>query len=128
MKMTSLIARILLGALFVFAGLNHLMNFLPRQPMPAGPAGEFLIGIADIGYLNFIGVMEVIGGLLLIVNQFVPLGLTILGPIIINIIVLNVLIMPKALPVAALLVILWILGAWPLRSMFFPLLQRKPTA
>jgi putative oxidoreductase len=125
MKIASLIARILLGALFVFAGSNHLFNFLPKQPMPPGPAGELLSGMVDTGYMNFIGISEVLAGLLLIVNQFVPLSLTILGPIIVNIFVLNALIMPKALPVAIILIVLWIVGAWPLRPIFFPLLQRK---
>jgi putative oxidoreductase len=82
----------------------------------------------DTGYMHFIGVMEVLGGLLVIVNQFVPLGLTVLGPIVLNIFVINALIMPKALPVAAVLVIFWILGAWPFRMLFFPILSRKPAA
>lgn len=80
------------------------------------------------GYLNFIAVMEVIGGLLIIIQQFVPFGLTILGPIVVNILVVNALIMPKALPVAFIMVIFWILSAWPFRSLFFPILRRKPVA
>jgi putative oxidoreductase len=126
LKIVSLIARILLGALFVFAGSNHLFNFFGKQPLPPGPAGELVGGMINTGYLNFIGVMEVIGGLLLIVNQFVPLGLTILGPLVVNILVINALIAPKAAPVAVVMVIFWIIGAWPFRPVFFPILQRKP--
>jgi putative oxidoreductase len=126
LKIASLIARILLGALFVFGGSNHLFNFFGKQPLPPGAAGQLIGGMIDTGYMNFVGVMEVIGGLLLIVNQFVPFGLTILGPIIINILVFNALVMPKAIPVSAIMIVLWLLGAWPFRSIFFPLLQRKP--
>ena len=126
MKTTSLIARILLGALFVFAGSNHLFNFLPKQPMPPGAAGQFLTGMVGIGYINFIGICEVAAGLLLIINQFVPLGLTILAAFVVNIFVINVLIMPKALPVAVIMVILWLLGAWRFRALFLPLLRHKP--
>lgn len=128
MKIASLIARILLGALFVFGGSNHLFNFVPAQPLPPGPAGQFLAGMIGTGYLDFIGVMEVIGGLLIIIQQFVPLGLTILGPIVVNIFVVEALIMPKAIPVALVMLILWVLGAWPFRTLFFPILQRKPVA
>jgi putative oxidoreductase len=126
LKIVSLISRILLGALFVFGGSNHLFNFFGKQPLPPGHAGQFIGAIIEIGYLNFIGVMEVIGGLLLIVDQFVPFGLTLLGPLVVNIFVLNVLIAPKALPVAILMVIFWVVGAWPFRTLFFPILQRKP--
>lgn len=128
MKIVSLIARILLGALFVFAGLNHIFNFFGKPPLPPGPAGQFLGAMIDTGYLNFIAVCEIISGLLLLISQFVPLGLTILGPLIINILVVNALMTPKALPVAILMVAIWILGAWPFRSMFFQFLQRKPAA
>jgi putative oxidoreductase len=128
LKIASLIARILLGALFVFAGSNHLFNFMGKQPLPPGPAGELVGGMLQTGYLTFIGVMEVLGGLLMIVNQFVPLGLTILGPLVVNILVINALIAPKALPVAVIMVFFWILGAWPFRSVFFPILRRKPAA
>jgi len=126
MRIASLVARILLGALFVFGGSNHLFNFIPAQPLPPGVAGQFLAGMIGTGYLDFLGVMEVLAGLLIIVQQFVPLGLTILGPIIFNIFVIEALIMPKALPVAIVMAILWVLGAWPFRSLFFTILQRKP--
>jgi len=127
MRIASLVARILLGALFVFGGSNHLFNFV-KGTLPPGIGGQFIGAMIQTGYLNFIGVMEVIGGLLLLVNQFVPLGLTILGPIVVNILVIEALIMPKALPVAFVMILLWVLGAWPFRSVFFPVLQRKPIA
>jgi putative oxidoreductase len=126
MKIASLIVRILLGALFVFAGSNHLFNFVPKQPLPPGVAGQFVGAMMDSGYLYFIGACEVLGGLLLIVNQFVPLGLTILGPLVINILVINLLIAPKAAPVAIVMILFWLLGAWPFRPVFLPLLRRKP--
>jgi putative oxidoreductase len=128
MKIASIVARILLGALFVFGGSNHLFNFVPAQPLPPGPAGQFIAGMTGIGYLTFIGVMEVIGGLLIITQQFVPFGLTILGPIVVNILVVEALIMPKAVLVAVVMIVLWVVSAWPLRRLFFPLLQRKASA
>ena len=126
MKIASLIARILLGVLFVFAGANHLFNFFGKQPLPPGAAGQFIGAMIDTGYMNFIGACEVIGGLLLLVNQFVPLGLTILGPLVINIFVVNALMAPKGVPVALVMILLWLIGAWRFRAAFFPLLRQKP--
>jgi putative oxidoreductase len=124
-KIASVIARILLGALFVFAGSNHLFNFMPQQPLPPGPAGQFIGAMIATGYINFIGVCEVIGGLLLLIGRFLPLGFVILGPIVINIFVINALVAPKALPVAVVMILLWLLGAWRFRAVFLPLLKPR---
>jgi len=128
MRIVTMVSRLLLGALMVFAGANHMFNFLPKQPLPPGVAGQFLGAMIATGFLAFVGACEVIAGLLLLINRFVPLGLTVLGPIILNIIVLDLLIAPKALPVAAVITILWILVAWTVRSVFLPFLRQRVEA
>jgi putative oxidoreductase len=125
MKIASLIARLLLGALMVFAGANHVFNFLPQGPMPSGVAGQLLQGMIGSGYIAFIGVCEVIAGLLLLINRFAPFALMVLAAIIVNIFVVDVLVMPKALPVAIVVTILWILAAYPVRSVFLSLLRQR---
>jgi hypothetical protein len=125
MKIASTVARLLLGALMVFAGANHVFKFLPQGPMPSGVAGQLLQGMVGTGYMAFVGVCEVIAGLLLLVNRFAPIALTVLAAIIVNIIVVDAVVMPKALPVAAVVTILWILAAYPVRSAFLPLLKQR---
>ena len=125
MKIASLIARILLGALFVFAGANHLFNFLGKQPIPPGIAGQFLGALMASGYMYFVGICQVASGLCLLFNRFVPLGLVVLAPVIVNILVVDVLMSPIGLPIGVLIVILWCLTAWRVRSMLFPLLTRR---
>ena len=41
MKITALIARILLGVIFLVFGLNGFLHFIPA-PMPPGLAGQFV--------------------------------------------------------------------------------------
>ena len=125
MKIASTVARLLLGALMVFAGANHVFKFLPQGPMPSGVAGQLLQGMVGTGYMAFVGVCEVIAGLLLLVNRFAPIALTVLAAIIVNIIVVDAVVVPKALPVAAVVTILWILAAFPVRSAFLPLLKQR---
>ena len=125
MKIASTVARLLLGALMVFAGANHVFKFLPQGPMPFGGAGQLLQGMVGTGYMAFVGVCEVIAGLLLLINRFAPIALTVLAAIIVNIIVVDAVVMPKALPVAAVVTILWILAAYPVRSAFLPLLKQR---
>jgi putative oxidoreductase len=125
MKIVSLIARLLLGALMVFAGANHLFNFLPKAPMPPGVAGQFLGAMIATGYMSIVGGCEVAAGLLLLVNRFVPLALAVLGPVIVNIFIVNLLMAPKALPIAVVITILWILAAYRVRTAFLPLLRQR---
>ncbi|MGI4756684.1 MAG: hypothetical protein ACRYGF_07540 [Janthinobacterium lividum] len=91
MKYAILIARILLGLVFLVFGINHIVPFLPQPPM-VGDAGTFGTILFTHGFFRVIGLFQVIGGLLLLVGRFVPLGLTLLGPIIINIFLFTVLI------------------------------------
>lgn len=51
MKTASLIARILLGLLFVIFGLNGFFHFIPQPPPPAGVAGQYLGAMAESHYM-----------------------------------------------------------------------------
>ena len=90
MKKVVLVARILLGLLFFVFGLNGLLHFLPMPPEP-GDAGLFGAIMARHGWLQLVSVLQVVGGLLLLVGRYVPLGLVMLTPIIINILLFHLL-------------------------------------
>ena len=51
MKIVALIARLLLGALFVFSGANHLFNFM-KGPLPPGVVGQYMGIMMVSGYLD----------------------------------------------------------------------------
>lgn len=91
MKIAALIARILLGAMFLFFGLNDILGFLHMPEMP-GQSGVFLGLLATTKYMTFVGVLMSLSGLLLLVGRFVPLALTILAPILVNILLFHFLI------------------------------------
>ena len=42
MKIVTIIARYLLGLVFLVFGLNKFFNFIPSGPMPPGAAGQFM--------------------------------------------------------------------------------------
>ncbi len=125
MKIASTIARILLGALFLFAGSNHIHPFLPMGKIPPGPAGDYMNGMLATGYFVFVGFCEALPALLLLINRYVPLALTVLAAVITNILVVDVLMAHQALPVGIVLVILWLLTAWRVRSVLLPLLRPR---
>jgi hypothetical protein len=86
MKIASHIAAALLGALFVMSAVVVLFNLVKAPPPPEGsPAAMFFAAFGPTGYLTFVKVFELTGGLLVIFPRTRNLGLLVLGPIIVNI-------------------------------------------
>jgi len=110
MKIAALIARILLGLVFLVFGLNGFLNFLPL-PALAGLAGQFIDVLAASRLMIFVFSLEILGGLLLLLNRFVPLALVLLGPVIVNIFLFHALLDRAELPLAILVVVLWAIVA-----------------
>ena len=122
MKILFLVARILLGLVFVFFGLNGFLQFL-HMPPPTGVAGQFLGALIASHYTVFIFAVQLVGGILLLVGRFVPLGLTLLGPVVINILLFHALMEPSGLPLALVVVLLWLVSAWGVRGAFAGILS-----
>ena len=74
MKILVLIARLLLGLVSVVFGLNGFLNFLSMGPMPTGLAGQFMGALVLSHYYWVVAALQIIGGVLLLVNRFVPLA------------------------------------------------------
>src|SRR5438270_9390076 len=100
MKIATIIARSLLGLIFVVFGSNIFLHFIPMPPPPEGPAREFMTALFVSHYLYLVGALQVAGGLLLLTGRWVPLALTPLGPVIVNILSFHVLMAPAGLPLA----------------------------
>lgn len=107
MKIVSLISRILLGVIFVVFGLNGFLHFIPMGAPPSGVAGKFFEALFLSKYLVAVFTVQLVGGVLLLANRYVPLALTILGPVIVNILLFHILMAPSGLPLAILVTILW---------------------
>jgi hypothetical protein len=116
---------LLLGLIFVFFGSNHLHTFLPSGPPQTGPAGEFMHAFMVTHYSFIVGLCEVIPGLLLLINRFVPLALLILGPVIVNILLVGFLMSPMALPAGIVVAVLWAVVFWQMRSAFAGVFRAK---
>src|SRR5260370_3511379 len=100
MKIANLIARLLLGLIFVVFGLNGFLNFLSMGPMPSGLAGQFVGALVLSHYFWVVAALQVAGGALLLVNRFVPLGLLLLGPVIRNLLLYHVFLNPAGIGLA----------------------------
>jgi uncharacterized membrane protein YphA (DoxX/SURF4 family) len=115
MKIAVVIARILLGLVFLVFGLNFYFHFIPQQTLP-GDAGALGALLFQHGWFLFFGVLYVVAGLLLLVGRFVPLALVLLGPIIVNILLFHITLAPAGIGpglVCAVLEIFLIYAYWP---------------
>jgi putative oxidoreductase len=122
MKMASTISQYLLGVIFVVIGLNGFLNFIPAPP-PSGVVAQFVGALYVSHYLLAIMAVQLIGGLLLFINRFTSLGLTLLGPVIVNILFFHVFMDPGGLSRAAVVIVLWFLAAYNARSAFAGIIQ-----
>jgi putative oxidoreductase len=95
MKYIPHVAGGLLGALFIMAGMVMLLNLAPNMPPPpeGSPQALFMGAFATTGYLTFVKVLEVMGGVLVAIPFTRNLGLLVLGPILVNILAYHVFIM-----------------------------------
>lgn len=127
MKIAVLVTRILLGLVFVVFGLNGFLNFIPQGPLPPGFAGQWITVLIGSHYFIFVAAVQVIGGVLLLINRYLTLGLVLLGPVIVNILLYHTLMDHTGLPLAIVVALLWVLLAYHARrnlaGIFAPSIQ-----
>jgi hypothetical protein len=91
MKYLPMIAGGLLGLLFIASGVVVLLNLVPTPEIPEGtPMAHFMAAFGPTGYLTFVKVMEVTGGILVAIPRTRNFGLLVLGPIIVNILAFHI--------------------------------------
>ncbi len=122
MKYVIIIARVLLGLVFVVFGSNAFLHFIPMPPMQ-GQAGAFIGALVSSGYIYVVAMLQVVGGLLLLIGRFIPLGLTLLGPVIVNIMLYHIFLDPSGLPMAIVISILALFLLWIYRHKFPAIFQ-----
>lgn len=126
MKIATAIARILLGLVFAFFGSNLLFQFLPNPPIPPGPLRDFTGVMGSTHYMAVVGFFQLVPGLFLLINRYVPLALTVLAAEIVNILTTHILVIHSGIfPIPILVAVLWLLVFWSVRSAFSGILQAK---
>jgi len=120
------IARYSLGGGFLLFGLNGFLQFLPTPPPPPPAALNFVSALFATGYMiPLIKGTEVIAGLLLLGNRFVPLALALLAPVVVNILAYHLFLAPAGLIVPLALLAAELVLAWSYRDAFAPMLRAR---
>src|SRR5258708_35015450 len=92
-------------------------------PPPAGPARDFMTALFVSHYMYVVGALQVAGGALLLTGRWIPLGLTLFGPVIVNILCVHVFLEPSGLPLAMIVSALALFLLWRYRARFAGIVQ-----
>jgi uncharacterized membrane protein YphA (DoxX/SURF4 family) len=126
MKITSIVARYLLGLMFTVFGLNGFLNFI-HQPPPTNPlALQFFGAITASHFAAFFFAGQVLGGMLLLFGFFVPLALTVLAAELYNILAFHLTLAPASIAPALAASALWVLVFLQYRESFKGIFSAKP--
>ena len=118
MKIATIIARILLGLVFVVFGSNIFLHFIPMPPQNPSLATDFSKALMESHYMYVVGFCQVAGGLILLTGRFIPLGLTLLGPVIVNILCFHIFLNHQGWQLASVVAALALFLLWRHRANF----------
>ena len=115
---------ILFGLMFINAGLNKFLNYIPvPKDMPENMV-KLMTAFTEIGWLiPLVAIVEIIGGILFITNKFRALGAIIILPVMIGILLLHIMNEPSGLPIAS---ILFAINIWVIvenRGKYLPMIK-----
>ena len=118
MSKLPLIARIILGLIFTVFSINFFVPFLP-MPEHTPEAGAFLGALMASGYMfQFIKIMELVGGVMLLIGICLPFALLLLAPVVVNIFLFHIFLDPAGFLMGFLILLLELYLLYHYRSVF----------
>jgi putative oxidoreductase len=100
MKIATIIVRVLMGALLVFASVSFFLKLAP-EPEVTGDFKAFQVGIIASSYLMPLAKgLELLCGLSYLSGKYVTLANIIILPVTLNILLINLYMTPEGLPIA----------------------------
>lgn len=118
------VATVLFALMFINGGLNKFFNYIPVPPdMPAELVKDNTALMEIVWLMPLIAIVELVGGVLLLIPKFRALGAIILFPIMVGILLLHATVAVSGLPLAIILagILVWIL--WENRAKYFAMLN-----
>jgi putative oxidoreductase len=122
MKIANLVARVLLGLMFTVSGLNGFLHFIPVAPKP-NLAGQFIGLLVSTHYMVPVFLLQLACGLLFLTNRYLPLALTLIGPVIVNILMIHVLMDPGGILPGGIASVCWLIVFYGVRAAFVGIFQ-----
>lgn len=121
------VIRFILGLFLLLNGLNMWFNILPISNPTEGLGYELMHGLVVSGLFEFVKIIEIVTGLLLVLNRFVPLSLALMAPLVFVIVYVDFILLgtPQAIGFGVAMILLWGIPTWAYLPAFFGLFQAK---
>lgn len=117
------IARVLMGLAFLFFGIMGLFHRMKAPDNTPEDIKMVNAALMKAGYMNVVfGTMTLVG-ILLLINRFVPLALTLIAPILAGILTFHLTMQPAGIGPGAFLSLLELYLVWAYRDSFRALLR-----
>lgn len=103
---------LLFGLMMINSGLNKFFNYLPAPDDMPESTLKVMEAFMAIGWLMpLVAVVEIVGGILVIIPKYRALGAIIILPVMIGILLTHIFNVPEGLPIALILfaIHLWII-------------------
>ncbi|HZZ64188.1 MAG TPA: DoxX family membrane protein [Candidatus Baltobacteraceae bacterium] len=123
MQVLRTIVRVLIGLLFILAGVMTFFIAPPPQPGLAGAVSEALY---HSHWSYFVAAAQLVLGVLLVTNRYVPLALTLLFAFLYNSFAYHLGTSAFLLPIPIVIAALAVFIGWPYRAAFAALFQATP--
>jgi hypothetical protein len=128
-------ARVSMGLVFSVFGTIGILSFAGLIPVsrpstpPPEAAAAFTAALMSAGYMfPMVKATELVVGLLLLTNRFVPLALAMIAPIVVNIVAFHTFLAPSGIGIAAAVLALEVYLAWTYREAYRPMLAMRTKA
>jgi putative oxidoreductase len=83
------VIRYIYGVAMIFFGTSNLFQLLPQHQFPE-EAGKLMLAFIDSGYiLQLVGLTQLLLGISLLLNRFIPLALLLFAPIAVNVLMFH---------------------------------------
>ena len=125
MKIVKFILSVLFGLLFINAGLDKFLHYMP-MPEPTPQDLEIFQAIEKLQWIMpLVGLVEIIGGLLFIFPKTRAIGAIVILPVMVGIVLHNYTFMPSGLAIAIPLLLINIWMIVDHRTRFMQLLAKN---
>jgi uncharacterized membrane protein YphA (DoxX/SURF4 family) len=118
------VATVLFALMFINGGLNKFFNYIPVPPDLPAELVKVNTALMEIAWLMpLIALVELIGGILLLIPKFRALGAIMIFPIMVGIVHIHATVALSGLPLAVILalILLWIM--WENRAKYLQLIS-----